>query len=192
MPKARTDGLSIPEAKAIRCEWIKRMLIAGFAEATIVRKLAQGVNVAEEGKPPLILQCTAKYTYQDLRRLGQEWRKLHDDPEVQERVFGGMLERLSHLSRAAEAKGDFNAAIRAEMARARLWGLRSPRWADAGRLQEQDDAAARVAAADDRQLVERRAVQLAQLSDEELEQREAQLGQRVGHLRALRGGRAEE
>jgi hypothetical protein len=194
-PRVSTPKKGPPEratdAAAERRQLVRQMLVDGFSEPTIKRRLAKGVDVNKgTGRAERLVRASSRTVSNDLKAIGSEWRKLHDDPEVQERVFGGIMERLSSLSRAAEDKGKFEAAIRAEMCKARLWGLRTPRWADAGKLQEQDEAAARLAASEDADLIAKRAAGLAALTEAELLEREAELHERVTRLRVLEGGKA--
>lgn len=191
---------------------IRRLLTEGFSEPTIVRQLAHGVDVRSQKEidaavppriyngadqrsqaeidaavPPRILKCQPAMTYRHLQILGEEWRGLHDSPEVQERVFGATIEALQRIARKAEQAGKYQQAIHAWMSVARLYGLRSARWAEASHMAAEGGSGKAIA--QDTALATR-ARELAALSDAELRTKLDELTTRTAHLRLLQGGKA--
>lgn len=119
----RPGPRTVPQAE--RRELIRRLLVAGVPEWQIRRDIARGVRL-EDGRT---VQVGSETLRRDLEELGLEWRALHDNPQVVERVVGAALERLVRIADAAERAGSFHAAIRANQVIVDLLGRRSPRWA---------------------------------------------------------------
>ncbi len=124
-------------ARAERLEWIRRLLLAGVPEWKIRRSLVEGLNIAAKGDPPRVFKVSMATAKNDFIIIGKEWRQLHDDPEVAERIAGAVLERLTRLALKAEAAGKYSAAIRANVMVMRYLGMRHDRW-------DRQEAAARL------------------------------------------------
>lgn len=116
-----------------RLEWIRRLLLEGVPEWKIRQRLRTGMNVAPEGAPPKIFKVSAATVTKDFADLGEEWRLLHDDPAVAERVAGAVVQRLTRIALAAEAAKRYTDAIRANALILRTVGIRHDRW----RVQQQ-------------------------------------------------------
>lgn len=159
-----------------RRELVKELLISGISEPEIVELLEAGQVYKGEK-----IQAQARIVRLDLQKLGEDWRRLHDDPEVTEREVAAIRERVTRIAVQAGAAKKYREALAAEAFLLRLAGLRSARWREPldalpagspaipGSVLEDRDrlllAAARVRSMDDRELVafveERRALVLA-------------------------------
>lgn len=107
-----------------RLDLIRRLLLEGTAEWRIKRLLLEGFTLPD-GRT---VKVGSTAVFNDLQAIGDDYRHLHDNPGVHERIAGVIFERLSRIALKAEAAGQFHAAISANSAILRLVGLRSTRW----------------------------------------------------------------
>lgn len=118
----------------VRRELVKRLLIEGLSEPEIAAQLAEGV--AYKGRT---LKAALRVVQADLQRIGEDWRGLHDDPEVTEREVGAIRERVRRIATASERaafpedgkRGDpamARVALNANAFLLRLVQLRDARW----------------------------------------------------------------
>lgn len=128
----------------------------------------------------------------DIQDLGKMVREASDDPDAQELAIRGCIERLAAISVKAQSEGKWKEAISANQALLRALGVRSDRWAGLA-PKGSPDVSLEVAQTPDgttgvRLTIGKKAAELAELSDEELEQRRAAALER---FQIIEGGRGE-
>ena len=121
-----SDKETVPKAE--RLELIRRLLIAGRPDWEIRRDLTRGIAL-DDGRICKVSPSTAS---RDLDDVGLAYKALHDNPLIAERVVGAATERLTRIADKAEAVGQFNAAIRANLALVDIVGRHHPRWSRRG------------------------------------------------------------
>lgn len=99
----------------VRRELVKSLLIAGLSEPEIAARLAEGV--AHGGR---VIKAALRVVQADLQRIGEDWRGLHDDPEVTEREVGAIRERVRRIAGEAERAAFPGDGKRADPAMARV------------------------------------------------------------------------
>lgn len=117
----------------VRRELVKSLLIAGLSEPEIAAQIGEGLTY--KGRT---VKAALRVVQADLHRIGEDWRGLHDDPEVTEREVGAIRERVRRIAGAAEReafpegrKGDpamARVALNANAFLLRLAQIRSARW----------------------------------------------------------------
>ena len=159
--------------RAERIELIRRLLIEGKPEWEIKRMIRAG-HVLDDGR---ICKVSGRQLKDDLQAIGLQYRALHDNPLIVERVVGACVERISRIAHKAEEAGQYHAALRANQALIDIVSRRSPRWDRKGlqQLVEEPTAA---------ELGE-----FERLSDAELLAEYKQRRARTAHLVALPGGK---
>lgn len=163
----------LPVSKEERLEVIRSLLVEGVPEREIRAQLRRGMTLPD-GR---VIRVSDQTVSKDFRVVGEVYRRLHDDPDVQEAEVAGVLHRLRRIAVTAEKRGQYAPAIRANEAILRVVGHRSSRW---NRAAEPDPAGH----VDEPDLeLARRARDLEALSDEELQ---AELGRT--RERAMRAG----
>lgn len=119
------SGYKAGVPKAERIEVVRRLIVNGEPDWKIRRMLVAGVKLPD-GRSFKVNRATAhKY----LDEIGLEYKALADSPLVVERVIGAAAERLARLADKAEAAGNYQAAIRANLALVDVVARRAPeRW----------------------------------------------------------------
>jgi len=167
-----------------RRELVKELLISGISEAEIVELLEAGQVYKGE-----TIKAQARIVRLDLQKLGEDWRRILDDPEVTDREVYAIRERVTRIAVQAAGKGKYREALAAEALLLRLAALRSARWREPesgpaitvnaaqavipGSVRDETDrvllVATRVRSMDDRELLafvrERRALLEARAAD---------------------------
>jgi hypothetical protein len=164
---------------------IRAMLRLGTTERRIVEQFGEGFHDTKTGE---IFKASKATVYRDFTAIGEAYRTAHDDPMVLERGIGTVLERLNDIAVKAAAAGNYQAAIRANLAYARLLATRSDRWgssaaggAAAEHAENQAEWDEQNASAEERAAIAR-ARELAELDDQQLAARREELAERTGRL----------
>lgn len=165
-----------------RLEIMRNLLIEGVPERLIRRQLRQGLKLPDGRVLPRLSETTVA---RDLQEIGEAYRRLADDPAVQEAELAGVVHRLRRIALQAEKRGQFQAAIRANIELAKFVGMRSERWSRAA------DPAAPPVDVDPDDVWARRAGELRELSDDDLVRELTSVRQRAARagLDVLEGGR---
>lgn len=106
-----------------RRELVKELLISGVSEAEIVEILEAGQVYKGE-----TIKAQARIVRLDLQKLGEDWRRILDDPEVTDREVYAIRERVTRIAVAAAGAKKYREALAAEALLLRLAALRSARW----------------------------------------------------------------
>lgn len=150
-----------PVSRAERLEFIRELLIEGVPDRVVRQRLVAGIQLPlPDGR---LIRVSAKVAAADLSEVGEAYRRLHDDPSVQEAEVAGVIARLRRIAVTAEKRGNYHAAIRANESLAKFVGMRSARWSKAA---EPAPGPPGVEAPDDQW--QRRATELQDLPDEDL------------------------
>lgn len=171
---------ALPVSKEERLDVIRGLLVEGVPEREVRAQLRKGLPLPD-GR---VIKVSDQTVTKDFKVVGAVYRRLHDDPDVQEAEIAGVLHRLRRIAVQAERRGQWMPAIRANIELARFVGIRSTRWS---RASEPEPAPEVVE--DDGQWA-RRAAQLEGLDDAALQEELARTRERAvrAGLTVLPGG----
>lgn len=150
---SRQDSEPAKARKPERLEIIRRMLLAGVPEWKIRRQLFEGFELPAipahvvdgfrvPASPAVFVQASKSTITKDFQDLASQFRGMHDDPDVAERVVGARLACLIRIAGAAEAEGKYHAAIRANEVVINLVSRRHTRWSRKGEEEAPPESAA--------------------------------------------------
>lgn len=177
--------------KAERQRLVRRLLVEGTPQGTIVRALVAGVALPD-GRNVTVSESTAR---RDVREVAREFDGLFTDADAVVIEVSAAMDRIGKIGKAALAAGRYGDALRAELALVRLVTCRRPEWgALHGRRFELGGGAPEGEGGDDgltaeqvadRDWAEQRVAELARMSPDELRAHHDRLARRAGHLRLV-------
>lgn len=184
-----TDPTTADPFKSERQRLVRRLLVEGTAQGTIVRALVAGVQLPD-GRTAQVSESTAR---RDVREVAREFDGLFTDADATVIEVAAAYDRIGKIGKAAMAAGRFGDALRAELALVKLATCRRPEWATlhgrgARGLEGEGEGDAPTGdeltgdQAADRAWAQQRLAELARMKPDELRAHHDRLARRAGHL----------